>query len=165
MVKRSFYEMLGVPHDATKEQIDAAYHDLSDKLSKTTNLRGTSEAMTELTMIRDGYRILSDPQKRKMYDAKILAAETGVQLMFFPEGGTATKKLGLEAVIFAALVSTLGYIVYQQMNKQMDEVRLTYSQAVIKKKEDQAKAISLDPTQAQANPSDVHVVAEPEKKK
>jgi len=163
VVKRSFYEMLGVPHDASKEQIDAAYHDLSDKLSKTTNLRGTSEAMTELTMIRDGYRILSDPQKRKLHDAKILAAETGVELMFFPEGSTGVKKLGIEAVVFAALVSTLGYIVYQQMNKQMDEVRLTYSQTVIKKKQELAKPVVLDAA-APDNPADVKVVAEEKKK-
>jgi len=163
-MKRSFYEMLGVPHDADQARIDAAYHDLSDKLLKTTNLRGTSESMTELTMIRDGYRILSDPKKRAVYDAKLMASESGVELIFFPEGGSATKKLGIETVVFAMLASILVYIIYQQLNRQVDEVRVTYSQAVIKKKEEQAKPVVLDPA-AQNNPSDVKVIVEEEKKK
>ena len=163
-MKRSFYEMLGVPHDADKAQIDAAYAQLTAKLSTSTNVRGTTEAMTELELIRDGYRILSDPKRRSMYDAKLHAAETGVELMFFPEGSGARSKLGIETLIFAALASVLSYIVYHQLVRQVDEVRVEHVQTVTRKAQERAKAISLDPA-AQGNPSDVRVVVEEEKQK
>jgi preprotein translocase subunit Sec63 len=155
-MKRTFYEMLGVPHDADQAQIDSAYASLTQKLGATTSMRGTTETMTELTLIREGYKILSDQKKRAMYDAKLHAAETGVQLMFFPEGATAHKKLGVEAVIFAVLASVLTYVVYQQFARQVDTVRFEHVQAVTRHVEEQNKAVSLE--EPRANPPDVKVI-------
>lgn len=80
-MKRSFYDVLRVPHNADKSQIDTAYTLATAKLN-ASNRRGTGEAAMETQLIRDGYQILSDPAKRAKYDAKIAAAESGVQLMF-----------------------------------------------------------------------------------
>ena len=70
-MKRSFYEVLRVPHNADTSQIDTAYALATEKL-KSSSLRGTGEAAIEAQLIRDGYQILSDPAKRAK--AIVLAA-------------------------------------------------------------------------------------------
>ncbi len=114
-MKRSFYEMLDVPRNAAQDQIDGAYARLTEKLGATTNVRGTAESITELNMIRDGYKILSDPEKRKMYDAKLYASDAGIKLMFFPKDTKAQKKLGIETIIFSLLACAFTYVIYQKL--------------------------------------------------
>src|SRR3972149_1690743 len=114
-MKRTFYEMLGMPHDADQAQIDTAYALTTAKLN-AAKLRGAAEAVTEAQLIRDGYQILSDPAKRARYDAKLSAAESGVQLMFFPEDSGSRRKLGVQTVILLALVLVLSGVVYFQLS-------------------------------------------------
>lgn len=147
-MKRSFYEMLEIGHDADQSQIDAAYELATAKLN-AINLRGVAAAVTDAQLIRDGYQILSNPEKRARYDAKLHADEVGVKLMFFPEDTTARRKLGMETVVFAGLAAVLGTIVYQKMAIKMDEVRVEHVQAVARQKDDQPKAIVSAPVQAQ----------------
>ena len=123
-MKRSFYEMLEVPRKATREQIDIAYAIMTQKLGATTNVRGTAESLSQLNMIREGYSILSDPEKRAMYDAKLYATEAGITLMFFPKDEKAVKKLGIDTVIFAALACVFTYVVYQKMTREANPVRV-----------------------------------------
>ncbi len=123
-MKRSFYEMLEVPRKATREQIDIAYAIMTQKLGATTNVRGTADSLSQLNMIREGYSILSDPEKRAMYDAKLYATEAGITLMFFPKDTKAVKKLGIDTVIFASLACVFTYVVYQKMTREANPVRL-----------------------------------------
>lgn len=123
-MKRSFYEMLEVPRKATSDQIDIAYAIMTQKLGATTNVRGTAESLSQLNMIREGYSILSDPEKRAMYDAKLYATEAGITLMFFPKDEKAVKKLGVETVIFFALACVFTYVVYQKMTRELNPVRV-----------------------------------------
>lgn len=135
-MKRSFYEMLGVPHDADQGTIDVANAQATQRLN--TNIKnGAADATTEAQLVREGYQILSDPEKRARYDAKLSAAETGVQLMFFPEGKHAQRKLGVQSVIFAVLASTFCGVVYWQMTRKMVEVRVDYETVVARKQVDQ----------------------------
>ena len=140
--------MLGVSHDADQAQIDTAYAMAAAKLS-ASNMRGINEAVSELQLIREGYQMLSDPAKRAKYDAKLAASETGVQLMFFPEDRAARRKLGLDTVIFAALVTALGGVVYYQLAQKMDEVRVEHAQAVTRKNGEQNKVITVDTVQSE----------------
>lgn len=133
-MKRSFYEMLEVPRQATQEQIDDAYHRLREKLEKTTSVRGTAEAMTELNMIREGYGILSNPEKRAVYDAKLYATEKGIDLVFFPKDEKAVKKLGVNSVVFAALACVLTYMVYQKFTRETGGPRVDTTVDVAKPK-------------------------------
>jgi DnaJ-class molecular chaperone len=149
-MKRSFYEVLRVPHNADTSQIDTAYALATEKL-KSSSLRGTGEAAIEAQLIRDGYQILSDPAKRAKYDAKIAAAESGVQLMFFPEDRTARFKVGLQIGVFAAVATLLAGLVYSQFTHKMDEVRVDYQQTVTKKKEDLSKVITIDAVQSESS--------------
>jgi hypothetical protein len=128
-MKRSFYEMLDVPRKATKEQIDEAYARVTEKLGATTSMRGTADSLTQLNMIREGYKILSDPEKRAMYDAKLYATEAGITLMFFPKDTKAVKKLGIDTMIFTALACVFTYVVYQKLTHEANPVRVEQATA------------------------------------
>ena len=133
-MKRSFYEMLEVSRQATQEQIDAAFQSLTQKLEKTTSVRGTAEAMTELNMIREGYNILSNPEKRAVYDAKLYANEKGIDLIFFPKDDKAVKKLGINTVIFATLACVFTYMMYQKLTRETSAGRVDQSVEISKSK-------------------------------
>ena len=122
-MKRSFYEMLDVSRKATRAEIDEAYARLTEKLGATTSVRGTADSLSQLNMIREGYNILADPEKRAMYDAKLYATEAGITLMFFPKDTRAAKKLGMDTLIFAALACVFTYVIYQKMTREVNPVR------------------------------------------
>jgi hypothetical protein len=123
-MKRSFYEMLEVSRKATREQIDEAYARMTKKLGAIESARGNAESLSQLNIIREGYNILSDPEKRTMYDAKLYATEAGITLMFFPKDAKAVKKLGIDTVIFATLACIFTYVIYQKMTHEVSPVRV-----------------------------------------
>ena len=143
-MKRSFYEMLGIGHDADQAQIDAAYAQATARLS-AGNLRGVTETVMETQLIRDGYRILSSPQQRARYDAKLLEAEPGAKLMIFPDDSYGRRRLGIGTVVLVALSAVLGTIVYSHLSLKMDEVRIEHVQAVARHKDEQPKGIVITP--------------------
>ena len=128
-MKRSFYEMLEIPRKASQNQIDNAYALMTEKLGTDTNVRGTAEALSQLNMLREGYNLLSNPEKRALYDAKLYATEAGITLMFFPKDTKAVKKLGIDTVIFATLACVFTYVVYQKMTREANPIRVEQAQA------------------------------------
>ena len=98
-MKRTFYEILGVPHDADQAVLDTAYAAAQAKVQEAIKL-GTAEASMEAQLVKDGYQMLSDPAKRARYDAKLAADEKGVKLMFFTDDKNAQRKLGIQTFIF-----------------------------------------------------------------
>jgi len=137
--------MLGIGHDADQAQIDAAYAQATARLS-AGNLRGVTEAVMETQLIRDGYRILSSPQQRARYDAKLLEAEPGAKLMIFPDDSYGRRRLGIGTVVLVALSAVLGTIVYSHLSLKMDEVRIEHVQAVARHKDEQPKGIVITPS-------------------
>ncbi len=136
--------MLGIGHDADQAQIDAAYAQATARLS-AGNLRGVTETVMETQLIRDGYRILSSPQQRARYDAKLLEAEPGAKLMIFPDDSYGRRRLGIGTVVLVALSAVLGTIVYSHLSLKMDEVRIEHVQAVARHKDEQPKGIVITP--------------------
>ena len=136
--------MLGIGHDADQAQIDAAYAQATARLS-AGNLRGVTEAVMETQLIRDGYRILSSPEQRARYDAKLLEAEPGAKLMIFPDDSDGRRRLGIGTVVLVALSAVLGTIVYSHLSLKMDEVRIEHVQAVARHKDEQPKGIVITP--------------------
>jgi hypothetical protein len=128
-MKRSFYEMLEVSRKATREQIDEAYARVTEKLGTITSVRGTADSLNQLNMIREGYNILCDAEKRRMYDAKLYATEAGITLMFFPKDTKAVRKLGIDTVIFATLACVFTYVIYQKMTHEANPVRIEQAKA------------------------------------
>ncbi len=136
--------MLGIGHDADQAQIDAAYAQATARLS-AGNLRGVTETVMETQLIRDGYRILSSPQQRARYDAKLLEAEPGAKLMIVPDDSYGRRRLGIGTVVLVALSAVLGTIVYSHLSLKMDEVRIEHVQAVARHKDEQPKGIVITP--------------------
>lgn len=64
--KRDYYEILGVPRDATPEQIKDAYRKLALQYHPDRNK--SPDAEEKFKEISEAYAVLSDPQKRSQYD-------------------------------------------------------------------------------------------------
>lgn len=142
-MKRSFYEMLEIPRDAGQAGIDIAYRQATARLSNGTS-RGATEAVIEARLLQDGYQILSDPEQRARYDAKLLAAETEVKITLFPDDSYGRRRLGIGTVVLVVLSSILGTIVYRNLSIKMDEVRVEHVQAIAKHKEEQPQPVVID---------------------
>src|SRR5262247_3370656 len=66
MSKRDYYEVLGINKGASNDEIKKAYRQLARKFHPDVSQE--AEAETKFKEINEAYEILSDEQKRTMYD-------------------------------------------------------------------------------------------------
>lgn len=76
MAKRDYYEVLELKKDADDKEIKKAYRRLAKKYHPDTN-QGDCRAEIRFKEVTEAYEILSDPEKRKLYDAYGMAAFDG----------------------------------------------------------------------------------------
>lgn len=65
--KRDYYEVLGVAKNADEKIIKKAYRKLAKKYHPDTNA-GNPDAEKKFKEVTEAYSVLSDPEKKKMYD-------------------------------------------------------------------------------------------------
>jgi len=68
MAKRDYYEMLGISPNASSEDIKKAYRRLAVKYHPDKNRDNSKEAEEKFKEVSEAYKILSDGEKRKIYD-------------------------------------------------------------------------------------------------
>ncbi len=69
MSKRDFYEVLGVPKNASEDEIKKAYRKLAMKYHPDRNQGDKAkEAEAQFKEVKEAYEMMSDPQKRAAYD-------------------------------------------------------------------------------------------------
>lgn len=73
MAKRDYYDVLGIQKNADEKEIKRAYRKLAKKYHPDTNA-GDQQAQKKFQEITEAYSILSDPEKRKLYDQYGFAA-------------------------------------------------------------------------------------------
>ncbi|MCD8023018.1 MAG: J domain-containing protein [Lachnospiraceae bacterium] len=84
--KRDYYEVLGVKRTASEQEIKKAYRKLAKKYHPDTNA-GNAQAEQKFKEITEAYTILSDTEKRKLYDQFGHAAFDGG----YADGGTGSN--------------------------------------------------------------------------
>ena len=67
MAKRDYYETLGVPKNASDEEIKKSYRKLAMTYHPDRN-NGSKDAEEKFKQITEAYDVLRDPQKRSVYD-------------------------------------------------------------------------------------------------
>ena len=65
--KRDYYDVLGISRSADKSTIKRAYRKLAKKYHPDTNA-GNPDAEKKFKEVTEAYSVLSDPEKKKMYD-------------------------------------------------------------------------------------------------
>ena len=66
--KRDYYEVLGVNRNASEDEIKKAYRQLAKKYHPDANPDNKKEAEAKFKEVSEAYEVLSDKQKRTMYD-------------------------------------------------------------------------------------------------
>ena len=67
MAKRDFYEVLGVPKNASEDEIKKSYRKLAMKYHPDRN-QGDAAAEVKFKEVKEAYEMLSDAEKRAAYD-------------------------------------------------------------------------------------------------
>ncbi len=102
-MSQDFYNMLGVPRSATKEQIRNAYLGLARKYHPDINQELKTDDL--LKEVNHAYQILSDDESRADYNLALREAEP----LDFTAKLYSLKSVVLACTVTAVLVSTLGY--------------------------------------------------------
>ncbi|MDD4222634.1 MAG: DnaJ domain-containing protein, partial [Candidatus Methanomethylophilus sp.] len=66
--KRDYYEVLGLSKDATPDEIKKAYRMLAKKYHPDVSTEPKDVAEAKFKEISEAYEVLSDSQKRQLYD-------------------------------------------------------------------------------------------------
>ena len=78
-MNKDYYDILEIPRNAEEKEIKRAYRKLAKKYHPDTNA-GDKHAEQKFKEVTDAYTVLSDPEKKKLYDQFGFAAfeqETG----------------------------------------------------------------------------------------
>jgi molecular chaperone DnaJ len=85
MAKRDYYQVLGIPREASEEEVKKAYRQLARKHHPDMNKDDPKAAEEKFKELSEAYEVLADTEKRQKYDQMGFA---GVESEFGPQGFT-----------------------------------------------------------------------------
>lgn len=84
LIPLDYYRILGLPIQATPQQLQQAYHDRTRQIPR--HEYSQVAVGTRQQLIDEAYKTLGDPQARQVYDASFLAKSYGVSVPLAMEG-------------------------------------------------------------------------------
>ncbi|MDD5901129.1 MAG: DnaJ domain-containing protein [Lachnospiraceae bacterium] len=88
----NYYEILEIKEDASIEVIKAAYKALVKKYHPDANSKSNQNMERNINSINEAYEVLSDENKRKEYDEKILRSKREENSNSFETDGNPVKR-------------------------------------------------------------------------
>ena len=85
--KKDYYAILGVKKSATADKLKKTYRKMAKKYHPDANPNNKAEAEKKFKEVNEAYEVLSNPQKRKMYDQFGTADPSGAGFGGGPFGG------------------------------------------------------------------------------
>src|SRR5919199_6291844 len=125
-----FYKRLGVAKNASQDEIKKAYRKLARKLHPDRN-PGDKRAEEQFKEVQEAYSVLSDPEKRKQYDAGgMFAGGARFDPSAFRTGGGFGSFGDILSDLFGRGGGRSG-ATYQEPGRDLEsEVRLSFKDAI-----------------------------------
>lgn len=136
-MKRTLYELLELKSGATQAEIDDAYAAVRARLQPGID-RADPDALNLSRLLKDGHRILSDPERRGRYDDTIRAESERERSQLVYES-VGVFRIGLGVIITLALLIAAGLWINLKMLHKTEDIRVEHAEAARQKKAEQDK--------------------------
>lgn len=141
-LQRNFYEVLGVPPNATTDEIKKKYREMAHKFHPDRpSVTDKSVGQKYFAQINRAYGVLSDPEKRAKYDATLDPANTAGRPV--PAKGSAPSSVGPLTPTQAANVTRLVADAETALLQNKLDNALSICQLVLKSDPRNAKALGF----------------------
>ncbi|XP_025772480.1 dnaJ homolog subfamily A member 3, mitochondrial [Puma concolor] len=130
LAKEDYYQILGVPRNASQKEIKKAYYQLAKKYHPDTN-KDDPKAKEKFSQLAEAYEVLSDEVKRRQYDTYGSAgSDAGASGQSYWKGGPTVDPEELFRKIFGEFSSS-SFGDFQSVFSQPQEyiMELTFNQA------------------------------------
>ncbi|XP_077618884.1 dnaJ homolog subfamily A member 3, mitochondrial [Crocuta crocuta] len=130
LAKEDYYQILGVPRNASQKEIKKAYYQLAKKYHPDTN-KDDPKAKEKFSQLAEAYEVLSDEVKRRQYDTYGSAgSDPGTSGQSYWKGGPTVDPEELFRKIFGEFSSS-SFGDFQSVFTQPQEyiMELTFNQA------------------------------------
>jgi colicin import membrane protein len=130
-MKQSAYDILGVPANASRDELTAAYEQQRAKLDPTLpQNRADPDAEVRAKILQEAFSLVDDPVRRQAYDASL----TRSAVPYYPEADlraveVSRMKMVLIGLLFLATVGGGLFYLYDNKKKELAQERERILQA------------------------------------